>query len=64
MHCLAGAWLFALTVAHHALVRDFYVLVPRMRARAQCMQSAIQFFTILYSFLTFLNAVVLIQVHE
>jgi hypothetical protein len=64
MHRLAGAQLFALTVVHRVPVRDFYVLVSCMCARAQCLQSALQFFTTLYSFLTFLNAVVLIQVHE
>jgi hypothetical protein len=64
MRRLAGARIFALTVAHRAHMRDFYVPVPRMCARAQCLQSALQFFTTLYSFLTFLNAVVLIQVHE
>jgi hypothetical protein len=64
MRRLAGAQLFALTVAHRAPVHDFYVPVPRMRARAQCLQSALQFFTTLYSFFAFLNTVVLIQVHE
>jgi uncharacterized membrane protein len=64
MRCLAGAQLFALTVTHRAPVRDFYVPVSRMCVRAQCLQSGLQFFTTLYSFLTFLNAMVLIQVHE
>jgi hypothetical protein len=63
MRRLAGAQIFALSVAHRAPVRDFYVLVLRMRAHAQCLQSALQFLTTLYSFLPFLNAVVLIQVH-
>jgi hypothetical protein len=63
MYFLAGAWLFALIVAHRVPVRNFYVPVPRMHARAQFMRSALQFFTTLYSFLPFLNAVVLIQVH-
>jgi hypothetical protein len=53
MRRLAGARLFALTVVHRAPVRDFCVPVPRMRARAQCLHSALQFFTTLYSFLTF-----------
>jgi hypothetical protein len=64
MRHLAGAQLFVLTVTHRAPVHDFYVPVPRMYARTQCLQSALQFFTTLYSFLTFLNVVVLIQVHE
>jgi hypothetical protein len=64
MRRLAGARLFALIVMHRAPVRDFYVPVPRMCAQAQCLQSALQFFTTFYSFLTFLNVVVLIQVHE
>jgi hypothetical protein len=50
---LAGARLFALTVAHRVPVRDFYVPVPCMRACAQCLQSALQFLTTLSSFLTF-----------
>jgi hypothetical protein len=64
MRRLAGAWIFALTVAHRAHMRAFYVPVPRMCARAQCLQSALQFFTTLYSFFPFLNAVRLIQGHE
>jgi hypothetical protein len=58
---LAGAWIFALTVVHRAPVHDFYVPVLHACTRAQCLQSALQFFTTLYSFLTFLNVVVLIQ---
>jgi hypothetical protein len=64
MRRLAGALIFVLTVTHRAPVRDFYVHVPRMHARAQCLQSDLQFFTTMYSFLTFFNAMVLIQVHE
>ena len=64
MHRLAGARIFTLTVVHRAPVRDFYVPVPCMCARAQCLQSALQFFTTLYSFVTFLNVVRLIQGHE
>jgi hypothetical protein len=50
MRRLAGARIFALTVAHRAPVRDLYVPVPCMLAHAQCVQSALQFFTTLYSF--------------
>jgi hypothetical protein len=64
MHCLAGARIFALTVMHRAHMHTFYVPILRMCARAQCLQSTLQVFTTLYSFLTFLNVVVLIQVHE
>jgi hypothetical protein len=64
MRRLAGVRLFALTFAYRAPVYDFYIPILRMRACAQCMQSALQFFTTLYSFLTFLNVVVLIQVYE
>jgi hypothetical protein len=61
---LAGAWIFELSAAHHAPVRTIHVPVTRMCTRAQCLQGALQFFTTLYSFLPFLNAVRLIQVHE
>ena len=64
MRHLAGAQPFALTVMHRAPVHALYVPVPCMCARAKSMQSTLQFFTTLYSFLTFLNVVVLIQVHE
>jgi hypothetical protein len=64
MNHLAGAWIFALTVVHRVHMGAFYVPVPRMCARDQCLQSALQFFTTLYSFFPFLNAVKLIQSHE
>jgi hypothetical protein len=53
MRRLAGARLFALTVTHRAHMRAFYIPVPRMCTRAQCLQSALQFFTTLYSFCPF-----------
>jgi hypothetical protein len=47
---LAGARIFALIVVHRVPVHDFYILVPRMHVHAQCLHSALQFFTTLYSF--------------
>jgi hypothetical protein len=53
MHRLAGAWIFVITIAHCVSVRNFCVPVLCMYARAQCLHSALQLFTTLYSFLTF-----------
>jgi hypothetical protein len=53
MHRLAGAWIFVITVVHCAHVRNFCVPIPCMCVCAQCLHSALQFFTILYSFLPF-----------
>jgi hypothetical protein len=53
MRRLAGVQLFVITVAHHTHVRYFCVHVSRMCTRAQCLHSALQFFTTLYSFLPF-----------
>jgi hypothetical protein len=53
MRRLAGAHLFELSVTHRAPVCAIHVPVTCMRACAQCLQGALQFFTTLYSFLPF-----------
>jgi hypothetical protein len=52
MRRFLDAQIFVITVAHHAHVRESGVYVSCMYTRAQCLHSALQFFTILHSFLT------------
>ena len=61
MRRLVGARIFEISSMHRAPVRAIHIPVTRMCSRAQCLQGAIQFFTTLYSFFPFLNAVRLIH---